>query len=137
MTRINAGIPPRMLSDKHLLAEHREIKRIPNHFKKHYHATSKKFTIPSHFTLGKGHVLFFIDKGTYTKTRYYQIYAECLARGFQVTFYGDAWTIYDNFPNYNHNYEPTPNDKSLILARLLERDYAHYQNIKPKILVNT
>lgn len=28
MTRINVGIPPRALSDKHLLAEHREIKRI-------------------------------------------------------------------------------------------------------------
>ena len=30
MTRINCGIPPEELSDKHLLAEHREIKRIPN-----------------------------------------------------------------------------------------------------------
>ena len=30
MTRINVGIPPEELTDKHLLAEHREIKRIPN-----------------------------------------------------------------------------------------------------------
>ena len=30
MTRINVGIPPAELTDKHLLAEHREIKRIPN-----------------------------------------------------------------------------------------------------------
>ena len=30
MTRINAGIPVEKLSDQHLLAEHREIKRIPN-----------------------------------------------------------------------------------------------------------
>ena len=30
MTRINAGIPVQSLSGKHLIAEHREIKRIPN-----------------------------------------------------------------------------------------------------------
>jgi len=30
MTRINAGYSVRRLTDKHLLAEHREIKRIPN-----------------------------------------------------------------------------------------------------------
>jgi hypothetical protein len=34
MTRINTGIPPKELTDKHLLAEHREIKRIPNCIKK-------------------------------------------------------------------------------------------------------
>ena len=30
MTRINVGISPAELNDKHLIAEHREIKRIPN-----------------------------------------------------------------------------------------------------------
>ena len=30
MTRVNVGIPPVELVDQHLLAEHREIKRIPN-----------------------------------------------------------------------------------------------------------
>ena len=30
MTRINVGIPPTELTDRHLLAEHREIKRIQN-----------------------------------------------------------------------------------------------------------
>ena len=30
MTRINVGILPKELSNKHLIAEHREIKRIPN-----------------------------------------------------------------------------------------------------------
>ena len=30
MTRINVAIPPAELTNKHLLAEHREIKRIPN-----------------------------------------------------------------------------------------------------------
>ena len=30
MTRINVGIPPAELVNQHLIAEHREIKRIPN-----------------------------------------------------------------------------------------------------------
>jgi hypothetical protein len=30
MTRINVGVHPSELSTKHLIAEHREIKRIPN-----------------------------------------------------------------------------------------------------------
>ena len=30
MTRINVGIQPVELTDQHLIAEHREIKRIPN-----------------------------------------------------------------------------------------------------------
>ena len=30
MTRINVGIPPADLVNQHLIAEHREIKRIPN-----------------------------------------------------------------------------------------------------------
>ena len=30
MTRINVGINPADLTGKHLIAEHREIKRIPN-----------------------------------------------------------------------------------------------------------
>ena len=33
MTRINANIPVRNLTDQHLLAEHREIKRVCNRFK--------------------------------------------------------------------------------------------------------
>ena len=30
MTRINVGVDPSELTTKHLIAEHREIKRIPN-----------------------------------------------------------------------------------------------------------
>ena len=48
-----------------LIAEHREIKRIPNCIK------SGKFLmkgIPNKFTLGSGHVKFFYDKISYLKT---------------------------------------------------------------------
>ena len=64
MTRINIGIPPKQLTNKHLIAEHREIKRIPNVISKgKYNLKS----IPPEFTLGKGHVSFFYDKLQYLK----------------------------------------------------------------------
>ena len=53
MTRINCGIPPAELTNKHLIAEHREIKRIPNCvIKGKYSLTGQ----PDSFKLGAGHV---------------------------------------------------------------------------------
>ena len=49
MTRINVGIPPSELNDKHLIAEAREIKRVPNCVAKgRYNLKSqpKEFTHP-------------------------------------------------------------------------------------------
>lgn len=57
MTRINVGIPPKDLNTKHLIAEHREIKRVPNLIKK---GRLKSSNIPSNFTLGAGHIKFFM-----------------------------------------------------------------------------
>ena len=59
MTRINIGVSPNELIGKHLLAEHREIKRIPNCIKK---GRYKMIGIPDKFKLGTGHVKFFYNK---------------------------------------------------------------------------
>lgn len=127
MTRINIGIPPRLLSDKHLLAEHREIKRIPNHLRKYGLACTKN--IPKEFTLGKGHVLFFIDKGKYTMTRYVSIFEECVNRGFRVESYIKAWEIYmDSYmmSTLFNDYKPTKKDITIIAQRLELKDPDHY-----------
>lgn len=107
MTRVNAGIPVERLSDQHLIAEHREIKRIPR----------SKFTskIPEQFTLGKGHVLFFSDKNLYTSLRYDALYEECKCRGFNVTYFGDNW------PNYKGDYNPSKEDTRKVVERITER----------------
>jgi deoxyribonuclease (pyrimidine dimer) len=79
MTRINCGIPVEELHPKHLMAEHREIKRIPNCIKK------GKFNMkgqPQEFTLGTGHVKFFYDKLLYLRKRYIQLYNRCKALGY-------------------------------------------------------
>jgi hypothetical protein len=109
MTRINAGIPVEYLSDQHLLAEHREIKRIPN---------TKFNSIPTkEFTLGKGHVLFFIDKNNYTLNRYIEIYQECLKRNFNVTNYSDCWNKKEE--TKDKAYIPTSKDMKLVIDRII------------------
>ena len=62
MTRINAGIPVQQLNGKHLIAEHREIKRVPNLVRYNIEKGNPISGIPPKFTLGKGHVKFFYDK---------------------------------------------------------------------------
>jgi hypothetical protein len=117
MTRINAGINPQLLSSKHLIAEHREIKRIPNVVAK------KGFdpnTIPDNFCLGKGHVKFFYNKLGYLYFRYMLIYEECIRRGFNVTFYGDAWDSVQMEP-FDLMWWPHPKDAELVAQRINER----------------
>ena len=64
MTRINIGVRPIELENKHLMAEHRELKRIPNVVRKGRYNLKN---VPPQFTLGKGHVSFFYDKLGYLK----------------------------------------------------------------------
>lgn len=116
MTRINVGIPPSELTTKHLIAEHREIVRIPNCVAK------GKFNLdnqPSEFKLGSGHVKFFYTRLGYLKDRYEQIYQECIKKGYNVTYYGNAW---DNIPEtLMGNYTPTQKDIEIIKQRITER----------------
>ena len=75
MTRINCGMPVKQLSRQHLIAEHRELIRIPNTIK------SGKAIIKDileKFTLGKGHVKFFYNKLLYLHKRYEELYQEAL-----------------------------------------------------------
>lgn len=116
MTRINCGIPPKDLNRQHLLAEAREIKRIPNQISKGKFNLSDQ---PKEFTLGKGHVKFFYDKCGYLKKRYDEIYQECINRGYNVTYFGSAW---DNVPiEYMGDYTPTEKDMTIVKERIEER----------------
>lgn len=116
MTRINVGVPPKQLCRQHLLAEAREIKRVPNVVAK------GKFNLkgqPTKFTLGTGHVKFFYTRLGYLKKRYEEIYAECLERGYNVTYFGDAW---DAVPiHLMADYIPTEEDRKIVLTRIEER----------------
>ena len=117
MTRINVGILPKELTDKHLIAEHREIKRIPNCISKGRYSFKEQ---PNNFTLGKGHVKFFYDKLLYLKNRYKDIYTECIKRGFNVTDYSSAWNNIP--PELMNDYQPTIHDRELLLKRILSKN---------------
>ena len=116
MTRINCGILPSELTNKHLIAEHREIKRIPNCVSKGRFNLKNQ---PENFKLGTGHVKFFYNKLGYLKKRYEELYIECLKRNINVQYYGNAW---DDIPiEMMKDYCPTEFDKELIRQRILER----------------
>lgn len=66
MTRINCAIPVEYLTDEHLLAEHREIARLPWNVSEAIKSGSIKTKVPSKFTLNSGHVLFFVNKNKFT-----------------------------------------------------------------------
>lgn len=130
MTRINYGIPVKCLTDEHLLAEHREIKRLPKSFSAALSSGSIN-RVPKSFCLGKGHVLFFVDKPRYTLSRYIQIYRECIRRGFDVTAYSHNWDVYSD-KWFRKSIRPTENDRNIIVERITERitasskQYFHY-----------
>jgi hypothetical protein len=116
MTRINCGIEPGALTTKHLIAEHREIVRIPNCVSKGKYNLNGQ---PANFTLGKGHVKFFYTRLGYLKKRYEDIYNECIKRGYRVAYYGNAW---DNAPtSFMNDYTPTGEDIRIVETRIAER----------------
>lgn len=123
MTRINAGIQPSELPDKLLLAECREITRIPNAVRK---GTAILTSIPPQFTLGKGHVRFFYDKLSYLADRYSALYFECLKRGFKVTDRRSAF--HDLPPNAVHQYHPTEADRLIVLDRIQSKGFSLLTN---------
>lgn len=117
MTRINVGIEPAELTDKHLIAEHREIKRIPNCIKKGRYNMKGQ---PDKFTLNTGHVKFFYDKLGYLSKRYNALHSECLKRGFKVTNYSSC---FEGLPLcMMKDYKPTFDDRNLLLIRIKERN---------------
>lgn len=120
MTRINVGIPVQNLTDEHLLAEHREIKRVCQRFLKRY-IDNNYNGIPIKFTLNKGHELFCSFIPLYTSNRYLSIYNECINRGFNVTNYIKNWDVYKNTIYNDKDYEPKIEDINLLIQRISER----------------
>lgn len=114
MTRINV-IPPSELCDQHLLAEFRELTRIPNgvlygRYKRDYPDR------PSQYTLGEGHVKFFTDKLHWLYNRYNALTYECQKRGFKIV---------PKFPQVHeskiNSWQPTETDMAVNRQRIAER----------------
>lgn len=80
MTRINL-VEPSDLSQSHLIAEYKEIVRVFGLARKAQNELHKK-KIPSEYTLGTGHVLYFYNKLKFISDRYDALCAEMATRGY-------------------------------------------------------
>ncbi len=124
MARINL-IPPKELCDQHLLAEFRELTRIPNAVAK---GKYNLVGMPDDYKLGTGHVRFFFNKLMFLKKRYQDLYEECKVRGFNVKY---IWS--DSLPEDKNlwlDYIPTVNAIEVNRARIQER-----MPVKPRFTV--
>lgn len=118
MTRVNAGIHPRELPSKLLIAEHHEIIRIPNLINS---GRASLKGIPERFSLGTGHVKFFYNKLTYLLNRYRSIRRECLLRDFEVQDLSICW---DGIPEKLFNdWTPSEADRQIIINRIKSRGF--------------
>lgn len=106
-----------------LLAEYREITRLPNNLIKSLNRKSKPFSfseIPSQYVLGPGHVKHFYDKMLFLQKRFEQLVDEMLRRGYNPT-YRDS-SIFTQCPvEFYNDYIPTSEAIELNKARILER----------------
>ena len=118
MTRINSAIPVRNLTDEHLLAEHREIKRLPYCLKQAIRSGSIS-KIPDQFVLGTGHVIFFLDKMLFVRNRLSKIHEECLKRGLNVASYDENFADVEHI--YLNDYTPSERERTLLIERITER----------------
>lgn len=140
MTRINL-IPPSELADQHLFSEFREIKMVPKALARSIRArgiSGVMAMVPPSYTLGKGHVSFFYDKGMYLIDRYHKLRCELTKRGvnFDVNALLDPDSVYIYSPCFLGLYTPTPEALALIRARIAEKlamkpDWYRWTNTAP------
>jgi len=127
MTRINL-VNPRELSDQHLVAEYREIFMVGSSLQRSIKSKNwlkTKYNIPDEFTLNKGHVTFFYNKGMYLDKRYSLLVNEMKRRGMNPDpnrkFKKSQW------PKYLYNdWKPKNKDLKIIRKRIEEK-----VNLKP------
>ena len=119
MTRINL-IDPKQLADQHLVAEYREIFMVGPALQRSLQSKKGVTDIPESFTLNKGHVKFFYNKGKYLSKRYKELINEMKRRGMNPDptrkFKREQW------PDELYNdWEPNERDKQIINQRIQQR----------------
>ena len=120
MTRINI-INPSELTDRHLVAEYRELFMVGSSLQRSLKSPNWDVNnIPKKFTLNKGHVMFFYDKGKYLSKRYDDLRLEMKNRGMKP----DETRVFkrEQWPDELYNdWTPTVEDQNIIRKRIEER----------------
>lgn len=122
MTRVNV-VPVQELTREHLVAEYKEIMRLPKNIEKSLNRKSKPFSkdeIPQEYTMGQGHVKFFYNKMEWVKQRFEQLVQEMNRRGYTTNFTDSS--MFDRCPKtWFNNYQPDEKAMSVNRARIEER----------------
>lgn len=125
--RFNIGIDPRMLTDEQLYAESRELKFLPAYFKRYGMSAIER--VPERFCLGKGHILFFAYKPSYSLRRYRMVLQECWKRGIAAEDESWRWDVYGDMRD---DYHDEGWEGEVIRQRIIEKirispkEYFHY-----------
>ena len=122
MTRINL-VNPSELSDQHLIAEYREIFMVGSALQRSLKSKSWGKTItklPKEFTLNRGHVKFFYNKGRYLHKRYLKIIEEMKDRGMNPDparkFKREQWP-----KEFYNDWEPEKEDLAIVRERIKDK----------------
>ena len=122
MTRINL-LNPQDLMDQHLIAEYREILMVGGSLRRTLVSKVgyQETKVPKRFTLNKGHVYFFYNKGKYLHKRYKALIQEMKSRGFKP----DSKRVFDKTifvdNNLYNDWMPMIEDYKIIRQRIDER----------------
>ena len=125
MTRVNL-VKPKKLYDQHLMAEYREIPMVIASLKRSMRSVNgdkSKLKIPSEFTLNKGHVSFFYDKGKWLHDRFNLCVNELKARGFKLDVESRSidWDYFKQSGLWETDWKPTKQEKKLSKERIRQR----------------
>jgi len=113
MTRINC-IPVDELTDKHLLAEYRELPRV-------FKLARICYDAPNEYTLGAGHVKFFYNKLCFICKRFHEIIDEMQYRGFNPNFKNIPDYVFETPLSLWNNWTPTEEAMRLNRERIAQR----------------
>lgn len=125
MTRINL-VEPHHLTDKHLMAEYRELPRIFTAVLKlqEQGKTPADVDIPEHYVLGQGHMKFFYNKIGWLNRRYVDLNKELENRGYNLNeklFWEVITSSSEINMHWRMNYQPKPEEIYLNMVRLCKR----------------
>lgn len=120
MTRINL-VKPEELTNKHLLAEYRELPRVFALACKWYENGGNVDDLPTSYRMGKGHVKFFYNKLKFLFFRQRNLIEECLRRGFKINYTDPTDLMFYSHVELFNGYEPTNEEIEINKERIRER----------------
>jgi deoxyribonuclease (pyrimidine dimer) len=124
MTRINV-VDPSLLTDQHAMAEYRELPMVLSALRRTLDSKSglQRSKLPKTYTLNKGHVMFFYDKGAFLRKRFAALVDELSKRGYSLSPSTRQidWTVFDRSTGLLNDWEPDSAAIAVNVARIIER----------------